>query len=87
MTFLVTLTYSEITPESATRGDFSDTGFIFQEQEYSLRELINYIQSESFYREGPKGRFKTGWFTTGFQHICFKTGTEREENLHIKLKV
>lgn len=80
MRFVVSKTYAEITPESAEHGDFSETGFVFEDEVYTLRELIQLIKSEGFYREG-----KTNWLTTGFSVSCYKTSTEREENLHIKL--
>lgn len=80
MNFLVSKTYSEVTPESAEDGDFSETGFCWQDQVYSLEDLKHLIKSEGFYRES-RG---TSWLTTGFSTSCYRTGTQREENLHIK---
>lgn len=81
MKFEVSRTYAEITPESAEQGDFSETGFVFNKEIYTLREIISEIKREGFYREGS-----TSWFTTGFHTTDYATGTEREENLHIELK-
>jgi hypothetical protein len=81
MKFLVSRTYSETTPESATEGDFSDTGYVHEAEEYTLRELIDLIKRDGFYREGG-----TRWLTNGWSTECYRTGTEREENLHIKMK-
>ena len=39
-TYTVTKTYYEITPESSENGDFSDHGFIFENQEFTLDELM-----------------------------------------------
>ncbi len=78
--FKVNRTYSETTPDSASAGDFSDTGFVFEDQIYTLRELIDYIKAEKFEREG-----KTNWLTQGWFTSCYSTGTEREECLHIEL--
>jgi hypothetical protein len=78
--FKVSRTYSEVTPESAKDGEFSETGFVFQDDTYTLRELIAYIKSEGFYRE-----VGTNWLTTGFYTECHQTCTEREESLHIEL--
>ena len=82
LTFIVNETYSEITPESAESGDFSETGFEFEDQEYTLSELISYIKSEGYYREGKS----TNWFTTGFYVEDYATCTEKERNLHITIK-
>ena len=75
--FLVSVTYSECTPESV---DFSDTGFISKDEVFTLEELKHLIKSEGYYREG-----RTPWLTTGFHTICYRTATSREENLHIEL--
>lgn len=80
MRFLVSITYSEVTPESAAEGDFSKTGFVSEDQEYTLEELKSLIKSGGWYREG-----RTRWMTTGSWVSDYRTGTEREENLHIKL--
>jgi hypothetical protein len=80
MKFKVSQTYSEVTPESAIDGEFSDTGFVFEDQIYTLRELIGLIKRDGFTRESG-----SNWLTTGFSTSCYRTGTEREENLHIKL--
>ena len=79
MNFLVNKTYSEITPESCEAGDFSDTGFDFEDEIYSLSELITLIKREGFYRESRGDR----WLTTGFHTTCYKTATDTEYNLHI----
>ena len=80
MKFLVSQTYSEITPESAEHGDFSDNGYEFEDEIYTLRELIDHIKREGFHRE-----WGCNWFTTGFYTICYREGIEKEQNLHIKL--
>lgn len=82
MRFIVSETYQEVTPESAEYGDFSDTGFVFQDETYSLRELIDYIKRNGYTRES-KG---TDWLTLGPWTECYRTGTERSTNLHITLK-
>jgi hypothetical protein len=61
MKFKVSVTYSEVTPESASNGDFSETGFVSEDQIYTLRELIDLIKSEGYRREG-----RTDWMTNGF---------------------
>ena len=80
MIFLASITYSEITPESASNGDFSETGYHQTPRVYSLRELIDLIKREGFYRESG-----TDWMTSGYYTSCYQTGTEREESLHVKM--
>jgi len=84
MRFLVSETYQQVTPESAEHGDFSDHGFNFQDEEYTLRELIEFIKN-SGYMIRSKGDF-TNWLSTESTCICYKTATEESTNLHIKIK-
>lgn len=81
MRFIVSETYQEVTPESAQDGDFSDTGFVFQDETYSLRELIDYIKRNGYTRQGL-----TSWLSTGESIECYQTLTYRSTNLHITLK-
>lgn len=81
MKFLVSHTYQEVTPESAADGEYSETGSVFQNEEYSLEELKSLIRREGFYRE-YRG---SGWLTKGHYITCYRTATERSENLHIEL--
>lgn len=79
--FKVSRTYAETTPESVEHGDFSDHGFVFQDEIYTLRELIEYIRSEGFTRESRGTR----WLETCWHTECYRTGTERQDNLHVRL--
>ena len=81
MIFEVAITFSEVTPESAEHGDFSKTGFVMERTPMTLREVIDLIKYERFQRES-RG---TSWMTTGFSTSCYRTGTEREECLHLTL--
>jgi hypothetical protein len=79
MRFLVSCTYAEVTEESAEHGVFSDTGYVFEDQVMSLRELIEYIRDEYYVREGD-----TSWFTTMMERDL-RTGVERHHNLHVRI--
>jgi hypothetical protein len=81
MKFKVSKTYNEVTPESAEHGDFSDTGYVFQDVIYTLSELKQLIKSEGFRRES-RG---TSWLSCDLGITCYQTHTETEENLHIEL--
>lgn len=76
-TINVSVCFSEITPESAERGDFSDHGFVFENESLSFRELVDLIERNGFSREGS-----TEWLTTGYSVQDYSTATEREETLH-----
>ena len=78
--FKVNKTYSETTPESASEGDFSDTGFVFENQIYTLEDLKDEIKRDGYTRHG-----NTNWFETEFQTVCYRTGTDRSESLHIEM--
>lgn len=80
-TILVSRCYSEVTPESAEDGDFSDSGFVHEAVEMTPQELAREIRLGAFHREGC-----TEGLSTGFHTKCYRTGTEREETLHFDRK-
>ena len=82
MKFLIDRTYTEITPESAAEGVPSETGFVFEDQEFTLDELKEYIKDEGLHREPG-----TRWYTTGTWTDDYTTATEREECIHIRMMV
>lgn len=43
MPLLISKTYEVITPESAEDGDIADSGFIFKDEEWTFRELVERI--------------------------------------------
>lgn len=77
MEFLVSKTYSQTTPESVEFGDFSDSGFVWKEVPYTFRELVELLDSREWDFDGSS--ISSGWNT-----ICYQTGTEEEEQLHVK---
>lgn len=90
--YWVSETYSEITPESAEHGDFSDTGYEYgydaknkYRQAYSLKELIksfvdrgDYTNAENFQPGQASQSLYAGYNTSDY-----RTGTERENALHV----
>lgn len=44
MPILISKTYEIVTPESAMRGDVTESGFVFKEQEWTFRELVGRIK-------------------------------------------
>lgn len=79
--FYVSITYSETTPESSAEGDFSDTGY--EEYGYfcSLKDVLNVVKNHSMDHMQRHGNELTVYGE--FQVIDYKTGTERQESIHI----
>ena len=80
LVFKVNKTYAEITPESVDHGDFDDTGFVWEDEEYTFRELVEELGGHAHWQleEGAD------WLTTGFYTIDYGTGRDREESLHVR---
>lgn len=80
LTFLVSKTYADVTPESAEHGDFEDTGFMWEDVEYTFRELVEEFSGHNCWQlaEGAD------WLTSGIFTVCYRTCRDREENLHIE---
>lgn len=70
--------YDIITPESASRGDFAENGFVFESREVSLRELIKEVDSLGSYEFGSE----TALYSID-PEIDYRDGSERRESLHI----
>jgi len=93
----ITITFSQITPESAEQGDHSDSGWIDEEgvpmepDNFDYEEGLGvadlaakYLQREGA-TEASASFFHPGvWYSTGYQTIDYGTGTEEERNYHLK---
>ena len=77
MEFLVSKTYSQTTPESAEDGDFSDSGFVWEDVPYTFRELVELLDSREW-------TYEHGIITNYWNIIDFSTMTEEEEQLHVQ---
>ena len=89
MRFLVSETYQQVTPESAKHGDYSETGFIFEDQVYTLSELKDYIRSEGYSRDRNMGCKKSSpcsaWMETDSYYADLSNGTLESKSLHVTL--
>lgn len=81
-TLLISRTYSEVTPESAEDGDFSDTGLVYENTEFTFRELVRELRDCSQLSASHPGDCWHVWASTGFFTSDYSTGTEREESVH-----
>lgn len=77
MEFLVSKTYSQVTPESAEDGDFSDCGFVWEDVPYTFRELVELLDSREWSFDGSS-------ISNGWNIIDYATMSEEEEQLHVK---
>ena len=79
---LVSKTYSETTPESVDDCELSDSGFVFENSEYTFRELVRLMRD---YREPscyPANGSTHEWYSSGWNIYDYRTMTEREESIH-----
>lgn len=81
-TLLISRTYSEVTPESAKDGDFSETGFVYENTEFTFRELVRELLDCCQISASHPGDCANVWASTGFSTSDYSTGTEREESVH-----
>lgn len=82
LTFTVSRTYSETTPESAEDGDSSDAGFVYEDEPQSFREVVSALRECSEVSQSP---VTTGhvWASTEYTTVDYRTGTDRSESIHV----
>jgi len=78
MKFKVSKTYQVITPESAEIGDHADQGFEYENNEFTLRELLKEIENGGFVENSGR------WLSTVDPERDYQTGEETFYNLHIE---
>lgn len=77
-------TFARTTPESIDAGDFSETGFL-EKGKCSFRELMDMLEEHTEASTYPlrESSLQHTWFSDGFNVVCYTTGTEQENSLHI----
>jgi len=83
--FNVSMTYSNVTPESAELGDFSETGFVWQDQPYTSLELIDLIKGFGYYELSDHGGNSIDLYGESFTQD-YTTGETCQECIHITAK-
>jgi len=83
---LISKTYSEVTPESAENGEHSDSGFVFQDEPFTFRELVEELRNFSCMSSCPSDGSTHDWASTYMETVDYATGTDREESLHFSRK-
>ena len=80
--FKVGISYSEVTPESAKHGDFSDTGWDREpEDNWSLTDFLREVENQGY--EHISGYGSSIDIYGSFYTDCYQTGTERQTCIHV----
>lgn len=79
---LINRTFCEVTPESAENGDFSDSGFIAEDEQVSFTELVNLMNECNEPSYSPNEGDINTWYSTSFYTTDYSTGTDRQESIH-----
>lgn len=79
LTFNTLRCFADTTPESAEHGDYEETG-ILNEWDLTFRELVEELSSYKCWQLTEDA----DWFTSGSYTICYRTGRDREETLHVR---
>ncbi len=83
--FWVSETYSQVTPESAEHGDFSETGWTDRGSFMTLRELVKRIEDTLGYFESSGfDATSVDLYASDYHTVDYRTGTEEQSCLHIE---
>lgn len=79
---IISRTFTEVTPESAEHGDFSDCGFIDEKIEVSFGELVDLMTEHHNASQYPNNGSTDVWYSTSFFTTDYTKGISREESIH-----
>ncbi len=79
---LLSKTYQTTTPESVENGDFAETGFIFENEEYSFTDLINLINNDGYCHTSDYPANSHSWISTEDEVENYATGENIQYSLH-----
>lgn len=84
MPLLISRTYEETTPEAAAEGENSDSGFVYQDTEFTFRELVTELRRGGFSEMSscPSDGHPRDWASTPHEVDDYSTMTYRSESLH-----
>lgn len=78
---LISKTYCTITSESAENGESAEQGYIFENAEYSFRDLVDAMQEYSNPSSYPPSGSIYGWLSNN-PETDYQTGDEITESIH-----
>ena len=81
----IKITYAQITPESASEGNFSETGWEDKEgvPVETAMEALWLLRNEGACEASSTEFYKGIWYSTGFGTIDSADGTEEERSFHL----
>ena len=87
MPILISKTYSVITPESAEDGDIAESGYEFEDVEYTFSELVRELRDFSELSSSNSDGNIRDWVSTSSEDIVdYRTGEVTEYSLHYSRK-
>jgi hypothetical protein len=80
---LLSKTFETYTPESIENGEAEETGFVFQDEPYTFKELVRLIRMEGFTAAScsPASGSPNEWLS-GESEPDYQTGEETIYSLH-----
>ena len=85
MQFKTSETYEVWTPEDYEAGDTDDKGFVFQDQYYTLRELVRLMQGAGYCYASSSLIDEHTWFSTDKFDEDYSTGAIENRSIHIDM--
>jgi hypothetical protein len=82
MKIKVSKTFNTITPESAEQGDFSESGFVYEDKTMTVKELLQEVKDLGSYEWSSSQPSHGDWITQADPDRDYKTGEETYESLH-----
>ena len=82
---LISKTYNTSTPESSENGDFEDSGFVFENEPCTFREVLDYLKNHrdsSCYPLRKTDNMKNVWFSSEFEIEDYATMEEKQTSIH-----
>ena len=76
----LSMTYEIITPESAENGEAEESGFVFENEECTARELARYIEREGFTE--PSCSHGVPQWLTCYGSQGYETGEYENRSIH-----
>ncbi len=83
--FLVGITYSDSTPESAKHGDYDDTGWELETRAMSLTEVWDLLDREiGYFCNFQPNQNEQSLYQVDSHTVCYREGRERQLCLHVE---
>ena len=81
---LVSKTYERVTEESSENGEAEETGFVFENEPFSFRELVSELKNYAHASSYPCNGSRYDWTTT--ESFMYYKGASTSYSLHFSHK-